>query len=115
MGLAKIDKNRQQELMREYLDSKSVGMVKKVVTFIENHWDDEDKDFRKDAHKLLHKYFDAYVPKKQVIENKTEIKVLDERIGRAIDHIAMEEHKRIEVEEAEIITPEEAKSARNRS
>jgi hypothetical protein len=113
MGIAKIDKARQQELMRDYLDSKSVGMVKKVVTFIENHWEDEDKDFRRDAHKLLHKYFDAYVPKKQVIENKTEVVFLDERIDKAINYVAMEEHKRLEVEEAVIISPEEAKNARN--
>ncbi len=113
MSLAKMDKKRQKEIMKDFLDSKSAGMARKVVSFIDDHWDSEDKDLRRDAHKLLHKYFDAYMPKTQLVETKTEVKILDERINMAITHISDVEHKRLEVEEAEIISPEEAMSARN--
>jgi hypothetical protein len=113
MSLARVDKGRQKELMRSLFDSKSAGMARKVISFIEDHWDSEDKDLRKDAHKLLHKYFDVYMPKTQLVETKTEVKILDERINQAITHISANEHRRIEVQEAEIISPEEALSARN--
>ena len=109
----KMSREQQQALMKEFLDAQGLGMMKRIVTFIENHWDDEDKDLRRDAHKLMHKYFDSYIPKKQVIETSTEVKILDERIDRAIEVIAVDAHKRIEVEEAEIITPEEAKSIKS--
>jgi hypothetical protein len=113
MAIVKVDRRRQQELMREYLDSKSVGTIKMGIEFMEQNFHDEDKDIRRDAHKIFSKFFDSYIPKKQVIENKTEVKFLDERIDKAINHVAMEEHKRIEIEEAVIISPEEAKNARN--
>jgi len=109
----KMDRAHQQALMKEFLDAQGVGMMRKIVTFIENHWDDEDKDLRRDAHKLLSKYFDSYIPKKQVIETTTEVKILDDRINRAVDVITVDAHKRIEVEEATIIDPSEARSIKN--
>ena len=85
-----------------------------MLAFINEHFDNgEEPEKMKLAHKLHGKWFDSTIPKKQVMETKTEVKILDDRFDKFIDRMALQEHKRIEVEEAQIIDPEEALRIKN--
>lgn len=111
----KVDKvrERQKEMVRDMLVAKGPRMMKMCLDFIENNFNEEDKDLRRDAHKLFGKWFDSQIPKTQIIESKNETKVInDPRFFDFIKDMTKTPAKAIEVEEAEIISQEDALSVR---
>lgn len=110
-SLQKIKAER-KELVRELWETKSPRYLKLLDKFIEDHFFDDDKDFRRDAHKLLVKVFDSQVAKKVNIEgndNNGGGKELTRRFEEALNNVIRQGTKRLEVQEAEIISPDEAK------
>ena len=104
---------RQKELVSQMLVDKGPRMMGLAMNFIENHFNDEDKDYRKDAHKLFGKWFDSQIPKTQVLQVQNEKAIMDPRFEKFLDMVSSESRKAIEVEEAEIIDESAALSVRN--
>lgn len=103
------DKKTQRALVAQKIADQTPRMISKMFDFIDSHFDDEDKDYRRDAHKLAHKIFDSQIPKVSVIENHNETRIVDERLHTFINNVTS---KKIEMADAEIINEEEAKEAR---
>ncbi len=115
MDKSKELKNREtverKELVKELWTVKSPKYLKMLDEFITNHFFDDDKDIRRDAHKLFGKVFDSQVAKKVNIEGGGESSGgtgLTRRFEQALNTIISQGTKRIEVQEAEIIDPAEA-------
>lgn len=103
---------KQKELVQEMLVSKGPRMMTKAMAFIEKHFNDKDKDLRRDAHKLFGKWFDSQIPKTQIMQVKNEKQIMDPRFEQFLNALTAQNHKAIEVEEAEIINEDEALSVR---
>jgi len=109
-----LDLSKYKDLVKKKIVECGPRHMDMMLTFIEDHFFDHDNpEAMKLAHKLHGKWFDSTIPKKQVMETKTEVKYLDNRFEQFINAMAAQEHKRIEVEEAEIISPEEALRIKN--
>ena len=110
----KTDYARHKELIETKIAEVGPRMMNMMFKFIEDHYfDEENPESMKLAHKGHGKWFDSQIPKKQVIETKTEIRVLDPRFEKAMDMVTAESVKAIEMEEAEIISIEDALEAKN--
>jgi len=94
---------RQSELIKALLIDKSYRAINTALSFMEQNFDSEDSDKRKDAHKIFFNYFNKIIPNKQIVEYEGTNKVMDERVLRAIEFISQNENRRIEVEDSAII------------
>jgi len=106
-------RQKEKELVKELWDVKSPRYLKLMDDFIIQHFNNEDdKDLRRDAHKLFGKLFDTQVAKKVNIEgnNNGGGQALTRQFEEALNAVVAQGRKRIEVQEAEIISPEEANS-----
>ncbi len=107
-------KQKQKELVKVLWDIKSPRYLKLMDAFIVEHFNNEDdKDLRRDAHKLFGKLFDTQVAKKVNIEgggNAGGGQALTRQFEEALNAVVAQGRQRIEVQEAEIISPEDAAS-----
>jgi len=105
------EKHKKKELVKELWDVKSPRYLKLMDDFIVEHFNNEDdKDLRRDAHKLFGKLFDTQVAKKVNIEGGGNGggNTLTKQFEEALNAVVAQGRQRIEVQEAEIISPEEA-------
>jgi len=107
-----VAEDKRKELVKEMLVSKGPRMMKLCMDFIEEHFNSEDKDYRRDSHKLFGKWFDSQIPKTQIIETNNGAKTMDKRLEAFINMMSQEMPRMIEVEEAQIIGESEAKEVR---
>jgi len=109
----KVDeaRERQKALVKDMLVAKGPRMMKMCMDFIEDHFNDDDTQLRRDAHKLFGKWFDSQIPKTQIVHNtNTNRTISDSRFFDFINNIG--KTKAIEVEEGQIISEEDALSVR---
>ena len=89
---------KQKELVQQMLVAKGPNMMSKCLNFIEKHFDDEDKDYRRDAHKLFGKWFDSQIPKTQIMQVQNEKPIMDPRFEKFLDTITLQSAKEIEAD-----------------
>ena len=114
-SLQKIKAER-KELVRELWETKSPRYLKLLDKFIEDHFFDDDKDFRRDAHKLFGKVFDSQVAKRVSVDGGSgsgDGAEMGRRFEEALNAVIHQGVKRLEVQEAEIIEPTEALRIKN--
>jgi hypothetical protein len=115
-SLQKAKNAERKELVKELWETKSPKYLKMLDQFIESHFFDDDKDIRRDAHKLFGKLMDSQVAKKVSIEggapagNGAE---MGRRFEEALNAVIHQGGQRVEIQEAEIIDPSEALRIKN--
>lgn len=102
---------KNKEIVSAMLNDASPRMVKKALQFIEENINNtEDHKLRADAIKLYSKWFDAFIPKTTIIENRNDSRVIeDTRFLEFIDNINKNRLKEIECEDATVISEEVAR------
>ncbi len=110
----KTDFAKHKELVEQKISKIGPRMMDIMLQYVDqNFFNYDDPEAMKLAHKAHGKWFDSQIPKKQVIETKTEIRVLDDRMEKAMDMVTAQTVQALEMEEAEIISIEDAKEAKN--
>ena len=109
--LAKAEKKKKNDLVKEMWDNRSPRYLKLMDDFIISNFNNEDdKDMRRDAHKLFGKLFDTQVAKKLDIgAGGGSGQGLTRQFEEALNAVVAQGRQRIEVQEAEIIDVEEAR------
>jgi len=109
--LAKAEKKKKNDLVKEMWDNRSPRYLKLMDDFIISNFNNEDdKDMRRDAHKLFGKLFDTQVAKKLDIgAGGGGGQGLTRQFEEALNAVVAQGRQRIEVQEAEIIDVEEAR------
>jgi hypothetical protein len=108
-----VMKRKNKEIVNAKIHEVGPSMVAKMIRFVDDHYDSEDKDFRRDAHKIAGRLYDSIIPKTQVIEdNRTGQEILRKDFQMFMNSVIQKNTKMIEVEEATIIDEEAAKSVR---
>ncbi len=115
MAKKDLEKQRQKDLVKRMWADKGPRMLEKMYTFIDQNFEDEDKDVRRDAHKLFMKLFDSQVPKTLITEQKGNEGYLNKRVEQALNMMLKEAPKMIEVEEAEIVPIDDDEALRVRN
>jgi hypothetical protein len=111
-----IMKRKNKEIVNAKIHEVGPSMVAKMIRFIDDNFEnEEDKDMRRDAHKLAARLYDSIIPKTQVIESNTTNTIQDKRFEMFVNAMTQkaEQPKQIEVEEAEVVSDEEARKIRD--
>ena len=118
MAKALSKKEEKRNLAKKLWEHRGPRYMELIDSFIIENFNDEDKDIRRDAHKLLGKVFDSNISKAALI-TKNEGgggKEIPVHLAQALNAFMSNGHgqKMIEVEEAElVVNDEEALKIRN--
>ena len=109
-----LHRERRKEIVTNTFIDAGPRMAKAAMQFIEENFNSDDKDLRRDAHKLYLKWHDSFIPKTQIVHNKTEIKssIKDHRLTEFINSVTKNAYSEVKEAESEIIDVEDALSVR---
>jgi hypothetical protein len=106
----KLAKKEKDDLVKRMWDNRSPKYLKMLDDFIVEHFNSEDKDLRKDAHKALFKVFDTQVAKKADPALTGANRELSSRFVEALNSVISGSRKSIEVEAEDAIVLDDKKA-----
>ncbi|MCP3683409.1 MAG: hypothetical protein GY861_12035 [bacterium] len=118
MAKKDLTKKDKQNSAVKLWNNRGPRYMEMIDDFIVENFNDEDKDMRRDAHKLLGKVFDANISKAALVtKNETDPNAFPNKFQQALNAYIQQNPAMIEVEEAELVNPtlpeEEALKIRN--
>ncbi len=113
MAKKDLTKKEKQNFAVKLWNNRGPRYMEMIDNFIVENFNDEDKDMRRDAHKLLGKVFDANISKAALVTRQEGgSKELPTQLAQALNAF-VQQPAMIEVEEAELVNEEEALKIRN--
>jgi len=114
MAKKDLTKKEKQNFAVKLWNNRGPRYMELIDSYIMENFNDEDKDVRRDAHKLLGKVFDANISKAALItKNEGGPKELPAMFQQALNAYIQQTPQMIELEEAELVNEEEALKIRN--
>jgi hypothetical protein len=114
MAKKDLTKKDKQNFAVKLWNARGPRYMELIDGFIMENFNDEDKDVRRDAHKLLGKVFDANISKAALVTRQEGgSKELPTQLAQALNAYIQQTPAMIEVEEAELVNEEEALKIRN--